>query len=91
MKNSYKNSTSYYSFDFQPRFSFGVGEFWLLGDKKTKANATHENDFCEKRTPKSLDLHDFSKSPYLDNKFQEVYFPVCPVAKIGLIPLVDGH
>jgi hypothetical protein len=52
MKNSYKNSTSYYSFKFQPRFFFFGGEFWLLGHKKTKANATYENDFCEKRTPK---------------------------------------
>ncbi len=76
------------------RWVIGTFLFFLGGggeNKKTKANATHENDFCGKRTAKSLDLQDFWKSPYLDNRFQEVYFPVWPVAKTGLFPLVDGH
>jgi hypothetical protein len=47
--------------------------------------------FVKKELQKSLDLHDFLKSPYLDNRFQEVYFTVWPVAKIGLVPLVDRH
>lgn len=47
--------------------------------------------FVKKELQKSLDLHDFLKSPYLDNRFQEVYFPVWPVAKIGLVPPVDRH
>jgi hypothetical protein len=55
-----------------PTFFFG-GKISLLGHPK-KSIVTHAKDFCEKKGSKvaRFQRKTFLKSPYLDNKFQQV-------------------
>jgi hypothetical protein len=55
-----------------PTFFVG-GKISLLGNPK-KSIVTHAKDFCEKKVSKvaRFQRKTFLKSPYLDNRFQQV-------------------